>query len=687
MSTKHNLSSALLAVLLAGATWGAPQTQVIEDFERAAPDGRPLGWDVAAIGAEAAISHVAEAPASLKLTYRFTDRNGVIYLLSRSRLRTKPWSLEVTVKGDGGGQLLGVLIADAVDGEWFEYRANPPLTETTWATRSIEPKQPAARAGVGNGQIDTLAEGGGVRLDALIIRRGPQTKEQGELLVSEVAAVCDIEANQATMVDIIPGRWDGLYLTGEEPAADVVVSRVWGEEANAEVSYSVEDATGQNVGSAKQQVKVPVGGLVRVPVGLRPRGAHGHYTIRASAKIGASERHATARLAVVSKVPDGERRIGCQVVPTEGEIIAWHDPMLFRMLKRLGAGCARIELKWSEAEPSRGRRQWTTLDRWLACAKETGLPLFVVVTDPPGWLRREGQVADATALASLVDEAARRGQGNIIGWEILKQPNTIRYWPPRPQPFAYRELLAACRQKLKPGGAGPVLLNGGLSGFDQGFAGTLCTGEYPMDSLTFAVRVPRYGYPLPPGTRPASAEIVELFNKVRLWTKETGRQPVPLSMVDVAMRTSPIKESQLGQAEELARCASLVCGNGGMMFWYRAEDGDDPRDRYGLFRRDLQPKASVVTLAACAAATAGTTYLGAVDAGVGRFVHVLQRGGDYVAVGLAPNSSYTIQVQGQKTVLDQWGNEVAGGYARAGNTPVYVTGAGVAQLLPPPAAN
>ncbi|MBI2299842.1 MAG: hypothetical protein HYU66_13020 [Armatimonadetes bacterium] len=584
----------------AGAPVGAIESpQQVESFPRAAADGRPAGWDVVAFGAEATIAHDAGTPHSLKLNYRFTAADGAIYLLRFARLRTKPVGVELTVRGDAGGQVLGILLRDAKDGDVLEYRTATPLRETGWIARTIECKQPAARNTVGNGTLDGLKGGGGTALEAVVVRRGPNSPESGVLQLAEIIATCEVEPEQTTMLDIVGDRLDGVYVQGEAPHLEMTVVGVTEGEKTIDLQYTVKDSEGRTAGQGRQPVKVASGNQVRVPVELTSPDRLGQFTVRASAKAGNSERFATQRFCLVPKVPAGRgRRLGVGVVPLLSDTESWFDYIVFQMLQRAGAACARVELRWADVEAQRGQRKWTAFDHLVDCSKRSGLPLLVSACDPPAWVRRGGMGIGQTGFADFLGAAAMRARDQVMGWQVWREPNTTRFWPPKPQPLGYRALLEASAKQLVVGANPPVVVNGSLRGFEAGYCGALLSGTPATPYLAFTLRVPRYAFPLPANVRPPSAEMNEVGDKERAWARDTGRPPLSLWFTDVGVRTSPVETSQPAQAQELAKCVGQLQGGGSMLFWYRAADGTEETDRFGLIRRDLEPKPALAALAA-----------------------------------------------------------------------------------------
>ncbi len=662
----------MLLLTVAGAPLrAAQQTQVLDEFGSPAADGRPMGWEALGFGAEATITHDANAPGSMKVSYRFTDRNGVIYLLSRCRLRCAPFNFEFTAKGDKGNEVVGLLLREAVSGKVRELPATP-LNETGWATRTIDLKLPAGE------KLETLAGGGGLRVDGLTVRKGPGTPDQGTLLFSELLMNADVTPAQAAMIDLVCGRWDGLFMGDEEPRVEALVCSLSTDRASLDVSYTVTDSEGRSVGQGSPKAPVQPGQAARIPIKFTPRGKYGFFKVTASVKQGASQRYATARFGVVPTVPDGDgRNAHIEVTPHRMQREPWFDVMLLRTLKRAGAASAQIPLNWNELEPTRGRRNWADLDYWVGLSKQAGLPLSLVAWDPPRWLRDQGTEQLVTAFKAFCSDAKRRAGDQVVAWEVWRRPDNSRFWPPEPQPMGFRQLLQDTGELLRGGRA--TVVSGGLDKFDRGYVASLLTGGLPADSLGFAAPEARKAFPFLNKADTPSADVFEAVVGYEKWLAETGRTPVPVSVVGGGVRTSPLEESKLGQAVELARCAALARGHGGQFSWQTAIDGDDERDRYGLIRRDLTPKAGLVALAAYAAMTHGGKALGRSKSDPP--LYVLQAPSGFLGVGLGQAGSARFSVSGEVKVFDFWGNPLSSNSASTTGPPLYFSGAGLARMV------
>jgi hypothetical protein len=663
----------LLAVTAPGV-W-AQQVQTIEDFHVGAADGRPLGWDVFGLGASGKAVWLPDKPGAMRCEYKFDAADGRLLLLRRARLRLLPDSLELTVKGKG--EQVAALIRNEVTDDLYEYRATTPLA-AEWSTLKIDLRTPTARTGTA--KIDTLPGGAGLSFEGLVLRA--DAGAAGQVEFRDIVANCQAKEDQSVMLDFVVSRPDRLLSAGDATPVQAVVSTVSDSTGKPKVSLTAVDASGKSLAQAEQTVEVRPGQLTRIPLDLPNPLPCGHYTLRGSADDGRSKRAATLRFVVIPAAAEAGRHLGAEVRPLAGGAPAdWCDAYQLALLKRAGAGWARLELRWADCEPTAGTRDFGLLDRFVRASAAADLPLAVSVVDPPPWMARRDP-ADGDELVSFMAEAAGHANGRVMAWEIWRQPNFNRYWPPAPQPYGLRVLLAAIAAKVKAVDPKALVINGGLRGWDPGFAGTLLGGDTSAsDRLGLAAPLPRSPLPAPDTEATASKYLAEALPAVRQWWRDRGRPEIMAWVTNVGARTDPTDESKLPQAVELARCAAMVQGSGGSLTWCRALDGAERIDRYGLFRRDLQPKASVAAFAGAAAAAAGTARLGAARL-PGGHAWLLKGPAGFVAVALADADTSLPALDPSIKVQDCWGNPVEAGAAQLGALPLYLTGAAVIKAFP-----
>ncbi len=631
--------------------------QVLDDFATAA-DGRPAGWEVVGVGAEATIAHAAGDPAGMRVEYRFTAADGVVFLLRRARLRTPPRRFELTANGHGGNLQLGLLIRDGIDDELFEYRSPLALTDDNWATVEVPTVAAAVIDGEVNGRVDSLDGGGGARLEGIVVRRAAGGAESGRLELGPIKVICEVEATQQAMIDSVTGRLDGLFVGDEPPAPELLVSSMAFGPATVAVEWKIVDQQGRPCGAGTEQVSVRGERLARVKLAFDPPAEHGHFTLTASATVGGSRRACTDRFCRLPAVAAGEPRLAIAVEREPGALEAWIDPLLVRAARRTGAGSLVVPAGADVAH-------------WAALAQAEGLRLIVQLPAPVYDPQRPAGSVTTDEVVRQVESARAAAGESLYAVALWPYPEQPRGWPPAPRPVAYRELLAALRERL--GADGPALISGGLARFETGFVATLLQpAPAPLSFLGYTAPWPRLALPLPAGEAAPSTALAAQLAAQRAWR---GDVPPPW-LGPIAVRTSPLEESKAAQAVELARLAALSLGRGGGLSWGALRDGAGESERYGLLRRDFRPKEACAALAASAAMLGGTRLLGRAALGDEAEGSVLTGPGGFVAVAFGAGR---LELQGETTVTDLWGNpsEERG----LGAEPLYVTGAGVAASI------
>jgi polysaccharide biosynthesis protein PslG len=223
--------------------------------------------------------------------------------------------------------------------------------------------------------------------------------------------------------------------------------------------------------------------------------------------------------------------------------------------EQLGASVVRDSLLWHEIEPVEGERNWARTDGLVEDLRAAGIePTFAVFGSPSwangvaestpdhylyvpprgpefdGWLQR---------YSDFLAAAVERYQGFVRRWEIWNEPNLAVFWPPRPDPAAYRqvyETLRATILRVDPaaevavGGLGALAVasNPDISGL--AFLRHLARAEAPLDNV--AVHAYTSGGHAPqvhvPGERNfgdialVHDRLVALGERAPLWVTEWG---------------------------------------------------------------------------------------------------------------------------------------------------------------------
>lgn len=135
-----------------------------------------------------------------------------------------------------------------------------------------------------------------------------------------------------------------------------------------------------------------------------------------------------------------------------------------------GARWMRIDFSWSRVERTRGRYDWTDLDRVTAAVDAAGMDVLALPAYTPDWARVpdcEGNKcapADPDDFARFVTAAVERyGPDLVSAWELWNEPNIPSFWKPAPDVEAYAELLKASAAAVKAVRPDATVLSAGLS--------------------------------------------------------------------------------------------------------------------------------------------------------------------------------------------------------------------------------
>jgi|SRR5215211_132059 len=141
-----------------------------------------------------------------------------------------------------------------------------------------------------------------------------------------------------------------------------------------------------------------------------------------------------------------------------------------------GAKWVRLEVRWNEAEPSKGSYDSTTLaryDRAVDTARAAGAKVLVFVYKSPRWASGSGdsmmKPQNPADYADFMRFLASRYAGKVSAWEVWNEQNTSRFWPSGPSPSSYVQLLKAAYPAVKSADPGALVVFGGLSQNDYSY--------------------------------------------------------------------------------------------------------------------------------------------------------------------------------------------------------------------------
>ena len=132
------------------------------------------------------------------------------------------------------------------------------------------------------------------------------------------------------------------------------------------------------------------------------------------------------------------------------------------LVKQLGFGWVKQQIRWEYAEPEPGNVQWQEMDAIVNTMNGNGInTMFSVVTSPP-WARPNlggtgGPPEDFQLFANFLGSIAGRYCGSLQAIEVWNEQNLRREWEGFPlEPASYMELLKRSYNTIK--GACPSML-------------------------------------------------------------------------------------------------------------------------------------------------------------------------------------------------------------------------------------
>ena len=278
-----------------------------------------------------------------------------------------------------------------------------------------------------------------------------------------------------------------------------------------------------------------------------------------------------------------------------------------------GMWSVRVDVDWSLVEPARGQRDWSDVDRVIDAVTARGMCPLGLVTYAPAWaadpaLRPSGSYfapRDPATFAEFAAAAAQRYRGRVAVWEVWNEPNTEKFFKPRPDATRYGRLLAATYAAIKGVDPGIGVISGGLApAEDNGvdiapttYLEDLYAGKFNSSFDAFGIHP--YTYPALPNT-PGTAE----WNTAQRLTymRDTmvgggdGRKSMWITECGAPTGTSEVSVSDAVQAETLRIVFRLAADTSwlGPAFVFNIRDsGSDPTDpeqNFGVIRHDFSVK-------------------------------------------------------------------------------------------------
>lgn len=308
----------------------------------------------------------------------------------------------------------------------------------------------------------------------------------------------------------------------------------------------------------------------------------------------------------------GERAAPSPTVPQAfGVNIHFTDPSPgeMRRFAEGGFGWARMDFFWAGIEREPGRYDFAAYDRLAEQLKNAGArPLFILDYSHP---RYDGGLSPRTtegraAFARFAAAAAGHFRGRGVCWEIWNEPN-IDFWKPTPNADDYAKLALETAQAVRAADPDATILAPGSSEFPWPYFETIFAAG--LIEHIDAVSVHPY--------RPTAPETAaDDFGRLRALIARhapPSRRMLPIVSSEWGYSTADPAIGEPEQARYLVRqwLSNLANGVNLSIFYDWRDDGDDPSERehrFGVVRRDLEPKPSFLAARDLIRALRGYTF-------------------------------------------------------------------------------
>lgn len=138
------------------------------------------------------------------------------------------------------------------------------------------------------------------------------------------------------------------------------------------------------------------------------------------------------------------------------------------LVKDLGLGWIKQQVRWEHVERSQGSYQWGDPDRVTDAAAQAGLKVLFSIVAAPSWARPGkagyGPPDNPQDLARFMAAMAARYRGRVGAYEIWNEQNLQREWDGVPLSAAdYVTLLAAVYPAIKAADPNAIVVSGAMA--------------------------------------------------------------------------------------------------------------------------------------------------------------------------------------------------------------------------------
>lgn len=276
----------------------------------------------------------------------------------------------------------------------------------------------------------------------------------------------------------------------------------------------------------------------------------------------------------------------------------------FNRLQESGASWIREDIFWHRIERQAGVFDYAYPEAFLSLAEEAGLKVLGIL----GFSNRiheHGVLAEARAqgryqewLKRFVEYAERtiaHFRGRIDHWQIWNEPNISGFWPPKPDPAEYAEMVRVVYLLAKRANPACTLVVGATSGADAAYLTALYAHGLKGHFDAYSCHPYFHQHPAAIPGQHRSPNLTALAS-VREALDVMGDAHIPLWITEIGYPSVDYLGGEREQAFQLRQTLAAFrdLDRLGPVFWYDLKD-DGPEatqaeHRFGLVREDLSLK-------------------------------------------------------------------------------------------------
>ena len=289
----------------------------------------------------------------------------------------------------------------------------------------------------------------------------------------------------------------------------------------------------------------------------------------------------------------------------------------FDVMESMNVTWVRVDFDWSVAETERGQFNWEYPDAIVNEAAARGMKVLGVLAFSPEWARpstrgdsadarhsRPEQMSEWAEFARLVTE--RYAPRGVHTWEIWNEPNTRKFWPPRPDVNEYGTLFWVAAEAIRGVDEQATILIGGLAPKFHVPDSEVPPTDYLEKlyqngavQLADGVAVHPYTFPILPMDTPQRAvggfkDLPAL--RAVMDSHGDGHKKIWITEFGAPTGAGPYAVSDNAQATALLQARRQVrkWDWAGPLIYYELVDGGtnptDAEQNFGVLRSDLSPK-------------------------------------------------------------------------------------------------